>query len=109
MTHFCTRCYRPVSEKNAQKPELWLTYDQWYDVYRHYDDVVPAAIQCFPEMEDMNAEEQEDFMLEKCYHLGAFVFGPECVKHVAGREMSELRAEDKGKKNPKGQPYWGDY
>lgn len=107
--HHCTRCDRPVSEKNAQRPELWLTFDNFCGVYRRYEDVIPEAIKHLPEMAEMSADDQEQYMMEKCYHLGSFIFGPECVKRVAGRDLSELEAEDKGKKNPQGQPYWGNY
>ncbi len=103
--HYCTRCHKALTEKNAGNPDNWLTYDLWHDIYRHYEDVIPAALEAFPEMADMSNDEREDYMLEKQYHQGAFVFGPECVKKVAGRDLSELMREDEGKKT-KGLEYW---
>jgi hypothetical protein len=103
----CTRCNRLINNKRIG----WLAYDQHHDLYIDFKRSIEIGRSDHPDatagMTDSEVADYLDSGLSYNQTLGAFPFGPECVKQVNGKGLDELRERDKDKINPKdGSPYW---
>ena len=105
----CTRCNRLIKNERIG----WLTYDQHHDLYIDFKRSIEIGRSDHPDatagMTDSEVADYLDSSLAHNQTIGTFPFGPECVKQVNGKSLSELREKDKNKTNPKdGSPYWGE-
>ena len=101
----CTRCNRLIKNYRIG----WLSYDQNHDLYIDFKRSCEIGRSDHPDATaGMTDSEVGDYLDEIQQTLGTFPFGPECVKQVNGKTLSELREKDKNKSNPKDHsPYWG--
>lgn len=97
----CTRCHRPIKTERIG----WLTYDQHHDLYIDFKRSCEIGRSDHPDatagMTDDEVADYLDSSLAYNQTIGTFPFGPECVKQVNGKQLSELREKDKNKINPK--------